>query len=128
MQVAAAWMTASPTTAPGRALPTTRGKRSTLPAGDGRPATPGGRIGEVALELDNPLSYVNADLAFVAEEVERLARRLEAAGPECGELAGVARQILEAATDARDGVEKLRGLARELQSLSAPAGSGPRRR
>jgi hypothetical protein len=99
-----------------------------LPAGDGRPATPGGRIGEVALELDNPLSYVNADLAFVAEEVERLARRLEAAGPECGELAGVARQILEAATDARDGVEKLRGLARELQSLSAPAGSGPRRR
>jgi hypothetical protein len=82
----------------------------------------------VALELDSPLSYVNADLAFVAEEVTRLAQCLEAAGPGCTELAEVARQILDAAADARDGVEKLRGLARELQSLSAPAGSGSRRR
>jgi hypothetical protein len=128
VQDVAAWMTASPTTAPRPRLPPTGGKRPSRPPSDGRPASPGGRVGELALELDNPLSYVNADLAFVADEVSRLAGRLEAAGPGCTGLAETARQILEAAADARDGVEKLRVLVRELQWLSASAGSGPRRR
>jgi hypothetical protein len=108
-------------------LPPTGGTERSRPPTDGRRASPGARVGEVALELDNPLSYVNANLAFVAEEVATLARRLEAAGAGGAELAEAARLILDAAADARDGVEKLRGLVRELQSLSAPAQTGPRR-
>jgi len=127
MHVAAAWMTAPPTTTRTPRSPPTSGTRP-RPPGDGRPAPPGRRIGEVALELDNPLSYVTADLAFVAEEVARLAGRLEAAGPGDTELAEAARQSLEAVTDARDGVARLRQLVRELQSLTAAAGPGPGRR
>jgi len=124
--VLAAWMKASPTAAPRPAHPNTGVAGPPRSPSERQPASAGGRVNELALELDNPLSYVNADLAFVAEEVARLARRLEAAGPGCTELAEAARQILEAAADARQGVEKLRWLARELQSLPAQAGSGPR--
>jgi hypothetical protein len=109
-------------------LPPVGGTGPSRPTIDGRPASPVARVGEVALELDNPLSYVNANLAFVAEEVATLARRLEAAGAGHAEMAESTRLILDAATDARDGVEKLRGLVRELQALSPSPGTGSRRR
>ncbi len=73
--------------------------------------------GGVAHQLNNPLSYVTANLAFVAEEVAALAGRL-AAGVDDAGLAESARQVLDAAADARDGVDKVRGLVRDLQTLS----------
>jgi CheY-like chemotaxis protein/two-component sensor histidine kinase len=72
----------------------------------------------VAHELNNPLSYVTANLAFVAEEVAALADRLAATGVDDAGLAESARQVLDAAADARDGVDKVRGLVRDLQTLS----------
>ena len=74
--------------------------------------------GGVAHELNNPLSYVVANLAFIAQEVEALELRLAARGPSEAALDDSARQIIEAAADARDGVEKLHGLVRDLQTLS----------
>jgi signal transduction histidine kinase len=74
--------------------------------------------GGVAHELNNPLSYVTANLAFVAEEVAALAGRLAATGVDDAGLAESARQVLDAAADARDGVDKVRGLVRDLQTLS----------
>jgi signal transduction histidine kinase len=75
--------------------------------------------GGVAHELNNPLSYVTANLAFVAQEVAALAGRLAARGHDAGEAGESARQIADAADDARDGVEKMRGLVRDLQRLSS---------
>jgi len=78
----------------------------------------GSLAGGVAHELNNPLSYVTANLSFISEEVAALAQRLEAAGASSPELAETACQLIDAAADARDGVEKLRGLVRDLHTLS----------
>jgi signal transduction histidine kinase len=74
--------------------------------------------GGVAHELNNPLSYVVANLAFIVQEVTALGRQLEVGGTIQAGLPDSAQQIAEAAADARDGVEKLRGLVRDLQTLS----------
>jgi signal transduction histidine kinase/CheY-like chemotaxis protein len=78
----------------------------------------GALAGGLAHELNNPLSYVTANLAFIAEEVTGLAKRLGAAGAGDAALAETAVQLVEAAADARDGVEKLRGLVLDLQTLA----------
>jgi hypothetical protein len=101
-----------------------------------RTEPPGPSTSAVAREFDNPLSYVTANMTFVAEEMAMLTRRLEAAkgsagwlgepGPGEPGLAESARQIVDAAADARDGVAKLRGLVRELQSLTQPQVARPR--
>ncbi len=74
--------------------------------------------GGVAHELNNPLSYITANLAFITEEVGELARRLAATGVDDEELEVVADQLKSAAVDARDGAEKMHGLVRDLQRLS----------
>jgi signal transduction histidine kinase/ActR/RegA family two-component response regulator len=73
----------------------------------------------VAHELNNPLSYVTANLAFVAAEGVALAGRLEAASAGDPEAAESARQIVDAAADARDGVEQMCKLVRDLQTLAS---------
>jgi signal transduction histidine kinase/ActR/RegA family two-component response regulator len=78
----------------------------------------GSLAGGVAHELNNPLSYVTANLAFITEEVGELTRRLAATGATDGALEEVASQLHAAAADARDGVEKMHGLVRDLQRLS----------
>ena len=83
-----------------------------------RLASIGRLAGGVAHELNNPLSYVNANLAFIVEEAATLAGRLEAAPSSDTELAESVRQLIDAATDTRDGVETMRGLVRDLQTLS----------
>jgi signal transduction histidine kinase/CheY-like chemotaxis protein len=78
----------------------------------------GSLAGGVAHELNNPLSYVTANLAFITEEVGELTRRLAATGAAGAALKEVAGQLRAAADDARDGVEKMHGLVRDLQRLS----------
>jgi signal transduction histidine kinase/CheY-like chemotaxis protein len=82
----------------------------------------GSLAGGVAHELNNPLSYVSANLAFITEEVGELARRLAMTGTADRELEVVAGQLRSAADDARDGVEKMHGLVRDLQRLSRDDG------
>jgi signal transduction histidine kinase len=72
----------------------------------------------VAREFENPLSYVTANLAFVAEEMRALSIRLKAAAAPEPELAGSARQIADAAADALDGMAKMRRLVGDLRTLS----------
>jgi len=72
----------------------------------------------VAREFENPLSYVTANLAFVAEEMRALSTRLKASSAPEPELAGSARQIAEAAADALDGMAKMRRLVGDLRTLS----------
>jgi signal transduction histidine kinase/CheY-like chemotaxis protein len=88
-------------------------------AAAGRMASLGTLANGVARELNNPLSYVTANLAFVAEEGGALAGRLEAAGAKDRELAESAREIIDAAVDARDGVEQMRELVRDLQAFAS---------
>ena len=74
--------------------------------------------GGFAHELNNPLCYVTANLAFIAEEATALAGRLGAAEGGDAALAETTAQLVDAAADARDGVEKLRGLVLDLQTLA----------
>jgi CheY-like chemotaxis protein/signal transduction histidine kinase len=82
--------------------------------------------GGVAHQLNNPLSYVTANLAFVAEEAGALAGRLEATGSIDAGLAASARQLVDAANDTRDGLETMRVLLRDLQTLSGGDGAALR--
>ena len=83
-----------------------------------RTASVGTLTGAVAREFENPLSYVTANLAFVAEEMRALSTRLKASSAPEPELAGSARQIAEAAADALDGMAKMRRLVGDLRTLS----------
>jgi signal transduction histidine kinase/CheY-like chemotaxis protein len=76
----------------------------------------GAMAGGVAHELNNPLSYVTSNLAFVSEEGEALAKRLHAAGDQ--ELAVSAREVVKAVGDARDGVAQMCRLVRDLQAFA----------
>jgi PAS domain S-box-containing protein len=69
----------------------------------------------VAHELNNPLSYVVANLTFVAESLQRLARVADEAGP-TGELA-------DAVREAREGAERMRAIIRDLKTFSRAAES-----
>jgi PAS domain S-box-containing protein len=73
----------------------------------------------VAHELNNPLAYVNANLAFLADRMARIAARLggAAALPEEDDLAA---QVVEALKDARSGVERMRVIVRDMKTFSRP--------
>jgi signal transduction histidine kinase/ActR/RegA family two-component response regulator len=83
-----------------------------------RTASLGTLAGGVAHELNNPLSYVTANLTFIAEEGEALARRLESERERDPTLLRSAQELVDAAADARDGVEQMRGLVRDLLTLA----------
>jgi signal transduction histidine kinase/CheY-like chemotaxis protein len=67
----------------------------------------------VAHELNNPLAYLNANLAFVAE---RLARLGESPGGAAD--ADLLAQLEEAVRDAREGAERMRVIVRDLRTFS----------
>jgi signal transduction histidine kinase/ActR/RegA family two-component response regulator len=71
----------------------------------------------VAHELNNPLAYVNANLSFLAEQVKQLMSLVpsEARGEAVSETLT---QIEDAARDARDGVERMCLIVRDLKTLS----------
>jgi len=72
----------------------------------------------VAHELNNPLAYVNANLSFLGERVERVRELLSGVtglSPEDGDLAS---QLADAIRDARDGAERMRIIIRDLRTFS----------
>jgi signal transduction histidine kinase len=71
----------------------------------------------VAHELNNPLAYVNANLAFVSERLARVATLVSRASVAD---AGVIAQVDEAIRDARDGAERMRVIIRDLKTFSRP--------
>ena len=69
----------------------------------------------VAHELNNPLAYVNANLAFVAERLPRLAQQPQAGGAAGTKLLS---QLEDAVRDAREGAERMRVIVRDLRTFS----------
>ena len=72
----------------------------------------------VAHELNNPLAYVNANVTFLAEQVAHLGTLLAASTRVDGEVADVLAQVAEASRDAKDGVDRMRIIVRDLKMLS----------
>jgi PAS domain S-box-containing protein len=71
----------------------------------------------VAHELNNPLAFVSANLAFVSERVGRIAE-LVARAPAADE--SVVAQVDAAVREARDGAERMRMIIRDLKTFSRP--------
>jgi PAS domain S-box-containing protein len=71
----------------------------------------------VAHELNNPLAYVNANLAFLGERLGRVAQLL-AGAPATRDDGDLAAQLAEAVRDARDGAERMRLIIRDLKTFS----------
>jgi signal transduction histidine kinase/ActR/RegA family two-component response regulator len=72
----------------------------------------------VAHELNNPLAYVNANLSFLVEQTAALEARLPASARADGEVRETLQQLVEAARDALDGVDRMRAIVRDLRMLS----------
>ncbi|GAC1343826.1 MAG: hypothetical protein NVSMB23_18060 [Myxococcales bacterium] len=71
----------------------------------------------VAHEINNPLAYVIANLDFVADQL---------ASPDGPGAPGIDRGALaEALREASEGAQRMRGIVRDLQSLSRPEGGDP---
>jgi PAS domain S-box-containing protein len=75
-----------------------------------RMASVGTLAAGVAHELNNPLSYVTANLAFVAEGIRR------GVGP--GDEGEIRAELLDAVGEARDGAERMRDIIRDLKTFS----------
>jgi signal transduction histidine kinase len=71
----------------------------------------------VAHELNNPLAYVSANVAFLAEKASRIVDIMAGAPrtPEDLELAG---QLAEALREARTGAERMRDIVRDLKTFA----------
>jgi signal transduction histidine kinase/CheY-like chemotaxis protein len=72
----------------------------------------------VAHELNNPLAYVNANVSYLAEQVAHLASLLPASARGDAEVEDVLAQLVEASRDAKDGVDRMRVIVRDLRTLS----------
>jgi PAS domain S-box-containing protein len=72
----------------------------------------------VAHELNNPLAYVNANLAFVAERLGRVSDLVAHAPGILPDDADLAVQLEEATRDARAGAERMRIIIRDLKTFS----------
>ncbi len=71
----------------------------------------------VAHELNNPLAYVTANLAFLAEQTARLGEILSGAAPTL-EDAELAVQLQDAMREARSGAERMRSVIRDLKTFA----------
>jgi signal transduction histidine kinase len=71
----------------------------------------------VAHELNNPLAYVSANLAFLADAAARVVAILSGAAPAPGD-AVVAAQLHEAMREARTGAERMRAVVRDLKTFA----------
>ena len=71
----------------------------------------------VAHELNNPLAYVAANLAFVAERAARVAELLSGA-PRTPEDADLVTQLVDATRDAQGGAERMRSIVRDLKTFA----------
>ncbi len=71
----------------------------------------------VAHELNNPLAYVTANLAFLAERMGRLVEVLSGA-PRTVEDVDLATQLAEAMREARTGAERMRAVVRDLKTFA----------
>ena len=72
----------------------------------------------VAHELNNPLAYVTANVTFLLEQLTHLTTLLSPEARDDGEVADVLQQVGEAASDTRDGVDRMRTIVRDLRTLS----------
>ena len=72
----------------------------------------------VAHELNNPLAYVNANITFLSEQVDHLSTLLPPSARADAEVTDVLHQLVEAARDTRDGVERMRAIVLDLRTLS----------
>jgi signal transduction histidine kinase/CheY-like chemotaxis protein len=72
-----------------------------------------------AHEVNNPLAYVLANLAFALEELQWMSD--ECAGlPGASALATRISEVLEALTQAREGAERVRNIVRDLRTFARP--------
>jgi nitrogen-specific signal transduction histidine kinase/ActR/RegA family two-component response regulator len=71
----------------------------------------------VAHELNNPLAYVTANLAFLSEGTARMAAIL-AGAPPAPEDADLAAQLVDAMREARGGAERMRAVVRDLKTFA----------
>jgi nitrogen-specific signal transduction histidine kinase len=71
----------------------------------------------VAHELNNPLAYVTANLAFLAEGASRMVAILRGASP-APEDADLASQLQDAMREARTGAERMRAVVRDLKTFA----------
>ncbi|WP_242343135.1 hybrid sensor histidine kinase/response regulator [Anaeromyxobacter terrae] len=71
----------------------------------------------VAHELNNPLAYVSANLAFLSDRLERVERLLTGAPPAPSD-ADLAHQLGDAVREARDGAQRMRVIVRDLRTFS----------
>jgi signal transduction histidine kinase/CheY-like chemotaxis protein len=71
----------------------------------------------VAHELNNPLAYVTANLAFLADRMARITDLL-AGAPRSPEDLDLATQLAEAMREARSGAERMRAVVRDLKTFA----------
>jgi signal transduction histidine kinase/CheY-like chemotaxis protein len=81
--------------------------------------------GGVAHELNNPLAYVTANLAFLAERTARVADLLSGA-PRTPEDADLVTDLLDATREARAGAERMRTIVRDLSTFARADDARPR--
>jgi PAS domain S-box-containing protein len=74
-----------------------------------RMASVGTLASGVAHEINNPLSFVIANLGVLADELQKLARQLPAA-----------RELVDVLADAREGADRVRRIVRDLGAFSRP--------
>jgi signal transduction histidine kinase/CheY-like chemotaxis protein len=79
----------------------------------------------VAHELNNPLAYVTANLAFLADRMARVADLL-AGAPRSPEDVDLATQLVEAMREARSGAERMRSVVRDLRTFARVDEQDPR--
>ncbi|MHB8420892.1 MAG: hybrid sensor histidine kinase/response regulator [Myxococcales bacterium] len=73
----------------------------------------------VGHEINNPLSFVVANLAFATAEVTRTRKLLAGGGAErAGEALGALAETTEALREAAEGAERVRQIVRDLRSVS----------
>ncbi len=80
-------------------------------------ATVGTLAAGIAHEINNPLSYVLANLVFLAENFDELKAQMERQGPASERSVKLFKEIAEEMTDTTRGSERIRDIVRGLKSF-----------